>query len=309
MTLALYRYQLPFTQPLTFHGKVEVAREGLLVRVDDGWGEIAPLPGFSRESLAEAQAEAIACLERLAAGQEIAPQLPSVQFGLDCARRCWPAQTTPLPEPYPLIQGSPQELLKHWKSWLHKTPSKAKLKVARYPMRDELALIRLLCDRIPTLKLVLDANQGWTREEAWAFCGHLDPNRIEYLEDPCANFADIAFVANRTGMPVAIDELLAQGKPWEPIPQLRALVLKPTLLGSLAHCEALVARARELRLKVIVSSCFESGLGLNQLFHLAGEWAPDQAPGLDTKRWLAADLLDATGKPDLSLLEPLFHRD
>ena len=25
MTLALYRYQLPFTQPLTFHGKVEVA--------------------------------------------------------------------------------------------------------------------------------------------------------------------------------------------------------------------------------------------------------------------------------------------
>ncbi|MGL5302251.1 MAG: o-succinylbenzoate synthase, partial [Aeromonas sp.] len=31
MTLALYRYHLPFTQPLTFHGKVEVAREGLLV--------------------------------------------------------------------------------------------------------------------------------------------------------------------------------------------------------------------------------------------------------------------------------------
>lgn len=309
MTLALYRYQLPFTQPLTFHGKVEVAREGLLVRVDDGWGEIAPLPGFSRESLAEAQAEAIVCLEQLAAGQEIAPQLPSVQFGLDCARRCWPAQTAPLPEPYPLIQGSPQELLKNWKNWLHKTPNKAKLKVARYPMRDELALIRLLCDRIPTLKLVLDANQGWTREEAWAFCGHLDPNRIEYLEDPCADFTDIAFVANRTGMPVAIDELLAQGKPWEPIPQLRALVLKPTLLGSLAHCEALVARAHELRLKVIVSSCFESGVGLNQLFHLAGEWAPEQAPGLDTRRWLAADLLDAAGKPDPSLLEPLFHHD
>ena len=58
MTLALYRYQLPFTQPLTFHGKVEVAREGLLVRINDGWGEIAPLPGFSRETLAEAQTDA-----------------------------------------------------------------------------------------------------------------------------------------------------------------------------------------------------------------------------------------------------------
>ncbi|MFC5706977.1 o-succinylbenzoate synthase [Aeromonas eucrenophila] len=309
MTLALYRYHLPFTQPLTFHGKVEVAREGLLVRIDDGWGEIAPLPGFSRETLAEAQAETLACLAQLARGQAIAPALPSVQFGLDCARRHWPAQTATLPEPYPLIQGSPQELLKNWKIWLHETPLKAKLKVARYPMRDELALIRLLLDRRPTLKLVLDANQGWTREEAWAFCGHLDPNRIEYLEDVCANFDDIAFVAARTGMPMALDELLAQGKPWQPIPQLKALVLKPTLLGALANSEALVARARELRLKVIVSSCFESGVGLGQLARLAGEWAPEQAPGLDTRRWMTGDLLDKQGQPDLSLLEPLFHRD
>ena len=309
MTLALYRYQLPFTQPLTFHGKVEVAREGLLVRINDGWGEIAPLPGFSRESLAEAQAESLACLAQLARGQTMAPRLPSVQFGLDCARRSWPEQGAPLPEPYPLIQGSPQELLKNWKQWLHETPLKAKLKVARYPMRDELALIRLLLDRRPNLKLVLDANQGWTREEAWAFCGHLDPNRIEYLEDLCADFEDIAFVASRTGMPVALDELLAQGKPWEPIPQLRALVLKPTLLGSLANCEALIARARELRLKVIISSCFESDLGLNQLFHLAGEWAPEQAPGLDTRRWMAGNLLGEDGKPDLSRLEKLYYRD
>ncbi|MGL5029979.1 MAG: o-succinylbenzoate synthase [Aeromonas sp.] len=309
MTLALYRYHLPFTQPLTFHGKVEVAREGLLVRINDGWGEIAPLPGFSQESLPQAEAEALAALAALAAGESPQLVLPSVQFGFDCARREWPMQSNPLPEPYPLIQGSPQDLLKNWKAWLHRTPSKAKLKVARYPMRDELALIRLLCDRLPSLKLVLDANQGWTREEAWTFCGHLDPNRIEYLEDSCANFADIAFVASRTGMPVALDELLAQGKPWEPIPQLRALVLKPTLLGSLAKCEALIARAKELRLKVVVSSSFESGLGLNQLFQLAAQWAPDQAPGLDTQRWMAGDLLDSEGKPDERQLTQLFFHD
>ncbi|MNM48806.1 o-succinylbenzoate synthase [compost metagenome] len=86
-------------------------------------------------------------------------------------------------------------------------------------------------------------------------------------------------------------------------------MLKPTLLGSLANSEALVARARELKLKVIVSSCFESGIGLGQLARLAGEWAPDQAPGLDTRRWLARDLLDKQGQPDPSLMEPLFHRD
>lgn len=289
MTLALYRYQLPFTQPLTFHGKVEVAREGLLVRINDGWGKLPPARLLERESATgRGRSPCHAggpCRRRhpepRAAVGAIWPRLRAP----DMARTEQPAAGTLSPH-----SRLPQELLRNWKEWLHRTPGKAKLKVARYPMRDELALIRLLCDRLPSLKLVLDANQGWTREEAWTFCGHLDPNRIEYLEDPCADFADIAFVANRTGMPVALDELLAQGKPWEPIPQLRALVLKPTLLGSLANCEALIARARELRLKVIISSCFESDLGLNQLFHLAGEWAPEQAPGLDTRRWMAGNL-------------------
>ncbi|MGL5948637.1 MAG: o-succinylbenzoate synthase [Aeromonas sp.] len=306
MTYALYRYQLPLTAPLTFHGHTLAAREGLLVRINDGWGEIAPLPGFSKESLHEAQQAAIAALKELAAGRVPVLTLPSVQFGFDCAQRDWPALHDPLPAPYPLIQGEPQNLLKNWKEWLHHTPTKAKLKVARYPMRDELALIRFLCDRMPQLKLVLDANQGWTREEAWSFCQHLDVNRIEYVEDPCADFADIAFVASRTHMPIALDEVLAQGQAWQPIPQLKALVLKPTLLGALVNSEALVARARELKLKVVISSCFESGLGLSHLARLAAQWAPNQAPGLDTQRWLARDLLGADGLPDRAQLTPLF---
>ncbi|QFI56016.1 o-succinylbenzoate synthase [Aeromonas simiae] len=308
MKLALYRYELLFTHPLTFHGRVETVRQGLLVNIDGGWGEIAPLPGFSRETLAEAQEQALLCLKALARGETITATLPSVQFGLDCARRSWPTLKAPLPDPYPLIQGAPQDLLKNWKVVLHNAPTnKAKLKVARYPMRDELALIRLLLDRNPNLKLILDANQGWNREEAWTFCLHLDPARIEYLEDPCADFDDIRFVANRTGMPVALDELLAQGKPWEPIPQLRALVLKPTLLGSLCHCEALVAKARELHLKVIVSSCFESGLGLAQLAQLGAEWDPQQAPGLGTRRFLAQDLMGKEGAPEMSQLDTVWQ--
>lgn len=309
MTLALYRYRIEFTQPLTFHGRVETARQGLLVKMNDGWGEIAPLPGFSRETLQDAQEQALVCLKAQVRGEEVTATLPSVQFGLSCARHQWQPLNTPLPEPYPLIQGAPHDLLKNWKVWLHETANKAKLKVARYPMRDELALIRLLLDRLPNLKLVLDANQGWTREEAWAFCQHLDPARIDYLEDPCANFDDIRFVASHTGMPIALDELLAQGKPWEPIPQLKALVLKPTLLGSLCRCEALVARAKALNLKIVVSSSFESGVGLSQLAKLASEWDPQQPPGLDTRRWLRHDLLTAEGEPDLQQLECLWQHD
>ena len=293
MNVKLYRYALPLSQPIRFHDQQLTSRDGLLLNWEGRWGEIAPLPGFSQETLDEAQAEALLCLKSMKQGRHLEPQLPSVQFGFDCARRQWPEKLKAPHSPYILLLGTPDEVIWCWRDWLYDYPAKAKLKVARYPMRDELALIRLLLDRRPNLKLVLDANQGWTREEAWTFCGHLDPNRIEYLEDPCADFADIAFVANRTGMPVALDELLAQGKPWEPIPQLRALVLKPTLLGSLANCEALIARARELRLKVIISSCYESQLGNRLLAQLASEWAPEQAPGLDTLRYFTTNILQS----------------
>ena len=62
MDINLYRYQLPFTQPLKFHGHTIQQREGLLLHWGSSWSEIAPLPGFSRETLEEAQQETIAFL-------------------------------------------------------------------------------------------------------------------------------------------------------------------------------------------------------------------------------------------------------
>ena len=58
MDITLYRYQLPLSQPIQFHEQQLTVREGLLLKWGSSWGEIAPLPGFSRETLAEAQAEA-----------------------------------------------------------------------------------------------------------------------------------------------------------------------------------------------------------------------------------------------------------
>lgn len=310
MMLALYHYRLPLVRPLVLRGRREMARQGLLVCVEGQWGEIAPLPGFSRESLAEAMTETLDCLRTLHQGKPASPRLPSVQFGLDCARRCWPPRLDlPLPDSYQLIHDFPLEQPGGERAWPPRLPTKAKLKVARHPMDDELALIRRLCARYPTLKLVLDANQGWTREQAMTFCDRLEANRIEYLEDPCADFEDIAFVAAHTGIPVALDELLVQGKPWEPIAQLVALVLKPTLLGSLAHSEALATQARKLELQIVISSSFESDLGLDQLARLATEWAPEQAPGLDTRHWLAHGLLDSHGQPRLEPLTCLYRHE
>lgn len=237
MQLALYRYSLPFRQPLMFKGMRLASREGLLVTINGQCGEIAPLPGFSTETLAAAEAESRACLAAIQRGEKAKPTLPSVQFGFDCAQRLWPANlSAPLP-PYPLLQGAPAALLANLDNivagWGALPPNRLKLKVARYAITEELALINQLATRLPTTKLILDANGGWRREEAQRFCTCLSLDHIDYLEEPCAAFADSIAVAEATGVSIALDETLSRGEAWHYHPQLKALVIKPTLIGSL----------------------------------------------------------------------------
>ena len=310
MQLALYRYSLPFRQPLMFKGQRLASREGLLVAINGQWGEIAPLPGFSTETLAEAQAESLACLAAIQRGEKATPTLPSVQFGFDCAQRLWSANLpTPLP-PYPLLQGAPAELMLSLDTivagWGALPPPRLKLKVARYAMEEELALIEQLAAQLPTTKLILDANGGWTREDALRFCECLPLEHIDYLEEPCAAFADTIAVAEATGVSIALDETLSRREEWYGHPQIKALVIKPTLIGSLNACEALVKRARADNLRVVISSSFESDLGLGQLARLAGEWAPNEPPGLDTGHWLTERVTTATGEVKTDSLHCLY---
>ncbi|NDL69174.1 o-succinylbenzoate synthase [Vreelandella alkaliphila] len=307
-SLALYRYCLPFRQPLMFKGKWLASREGLAVFINGQWGEIAPLPGFSLETLAEAEAESLACMAALKRGEKVSPALASVQFGFDCAQRSWPASLAVLEPPYPLLQGAPAELMASLSAthWQTSPPTRLKLKVARYAMEEELALIEQLGERLPTTKLILDANSGWTREEAQRFCERLTLEQIDYLEEPCAAFTDTIAVAEATGVAIALDETLSRQEKWYCHPQLRALVIKPTLIGSLSACEALVQRARACHLRVVISSSFESDLGLGLLARLACEWAPNEPPGLDTGNWLTEHVMNPVGEVKTDSLHRLY---
>ena len=58
----LYRYQLRLIHSIMWKNRPYSYRNGLLVCFrsgdDEGWGDIAPLPGFSQESFSEAQSQA-----------------------------------------------------------------------------------------------------------------------------------------------------------------------------------------------------------------------------------------------------------
>jgi hypothetical protein len=75
----VHRYKLPL--------KTGAFREGILIQNEGLWGEIAPLAGWSRETLEEAEREATNLLPHFPSVQ---PSLPSVKFAFACAQ-------TPLP--------------------------------------------------------------------------------------------------------------------------------------------------------------------------------------------------------------------
>ena len=63
---------------------------------------------------------------------------------------------------------------------------------------------------------------------------------------------------------------------------LSAVVIKPTLIGSIQRCAELINQAHSLGLKAVISSSIESSLGLSQLARIAQQYTPNVTPGLDT---------------------------
>lgn len=57
MALTAYRYELPLAKPFRTAGRTWLSRQGVLLKLEHegitAWGEAAPLPGFSRETVAE----------------------------------------------------------------------------------------------------------------------------------------------------------------------------------------------------------------------------------------------------------------
>ncbi|MCW7551548.1 o-succinylbenzoate synthase [Endozoicomonas gorgoniicola] len=315
----IYQYDLPLAWPLPLKTTKLKSRQGLVLELkvndaDQGvgyvYGEAAPLPDFSIESLGAARQQ----LEEIAsalAGQQVDPEsfscqewcgqpvYPSVAFALESAI-CLPAfladdTETALPVA-PLLTGSTADILKRTGSWSSCWPSVFKLKVARgdEELKSDVYRVRQLLEALPdSVCLRLDANRGWSLEQAVEFVRQIDPVRITYIEEPVDTASDCLAFYQQTRMPFAWDETL-QNPEFEFSPQagLAAIVVKPTLVGGIRRCESLISAARDAGIHTVISSAFESVLGVNALETLARAWAPGEAAGLDTLTAFEQPLFD-----------------
>ncbi len=262
-----------------------------------GWGEAAPLPGFSPESLEQCQQDLYSLASAWLAGQSpVEVTSPSARFGFSCARyelQHGPLSTARAPTSHPLLQGDLDAVLQHGSQRSAALrPSSIKLKLARQPLERETHLVRELLAQTPQLRLRIDCNQGWTLRQAEVFLAAIPLTAIDYLEEPCAELQHSLQLATEFGVSVALDESLRQpGFSLPEHPGLRALILKPSLTGSLEQLDDWISLAQQRGLRAILSSSYESSLGLSQLAALATQLTPLETPGLDTAAAFSVNLL------------------
>ncbi|MGO3438834.1 o-succinylbenzoate synthase [Serratia liquefaciens] len=309
---AVYRYSLPMEAGVVLRNQRLKTRDGLLIHLQqggqEGWGEIAPLPEFSQETLAQAEQAALRWVQDWQGGTLPSDSpLPSVAFGTSCALAEL-EQRLPLQADYrkaPLCTGDPDELF----AVLTALPGEkvAKVKVGLYEAVRDGMIVNVLLEALPDLRLRLDANRSWTRAKADGFAKYVAPalrERIAFLEEPCKTRDESRDFALTTGIAIAWDESVREADfVVQAEPGVAAIVIKPTLTGSLVRCRTLVEQAHAAGLTAVISSSIESSLGLTQLARIAHWLTPNTVPGLDTLDLMQAQLLRPWPDSELPLLD------
>jgi O-succinylbenzoate synthase len=160
----------------------------------------------------------------------------------------------------------------------------AKVKVAEpgQTLADDVARVNAVRVAVPTVRV--DANGGWTVDEAVAAARALTADGpLEYLEQPCRTVPELAEVRRRVDVPVAADESIRKAE--DPLHVVRSgaadvAVLKVAPLGGV---HAMLDIAAQIDIPVVVSSALDSAVGIGVGLVAAGSLPTlDHACGLGT---------------------------
>jgi O-succinylbenzoate synthase len=265
-------------------------REGIVLRLEDeqgrvGFGEVAPIPWFGTETLAEAGNELAKLGDTVEAAslEDIHERQGCLRFALASALAPDDRQqTATLRLPVAALLPAGKAVLAAADKALAEGFVAFKWKVGVLAAPDEWVLLDDLLARLPGhVKLRLDANGAWTTRQAAKWLERCAERPIEFVEQPC--FADASQGAagkRRTddillGLARDYPTTLALDESVTGLPSLRtwlgrgwpgALVVKPALAGAPASVLGLLAKHHA---DVVFSSAFETAVGRQAALRMA----------------------------------------
>ncbi len=312
--IELRRYDIPLVRPLVVGGRESTSRKGIIVSLTDDaghtvHGEAAPLPGLHAESLEEVVSELKAFRRRagqcgaaeiMAASQTMSwsskTALEMAMFDLRSGDVEMDAMRRDVRIPVSgLVMAADEGMYDEVEAMLEAGYVSVKVKVGRRSVGEDIRAVERLRTMIAgRAGIRLDANRAWSLNDAAAFCKAVGAEGIEYIEEPLADVEEYEAFYERTDMPVAFDETLAElgidgVEEWE---GAAVYVLKPSLLGGLTWTGEFIARALEADVRPVMSCAFESDLSLRAFARFAVLFRMFDTPlGLDTLKWFETPLL------------------
>jgi o-succinylbenzoate synthase len=327
MGLTGYKYHLPFKVPFSSSGTTFNFREGLLLEYSTGegyfYGEAAPLPGFSEETLQETVQEFRKVaqripplleqgdankLEKFYMGHALSPSLcfgiDTLFYSIEAFRQSAsvyellfdkrPPRRIEINTTIPV--NSSKAILETVQQYRDRGYGTFKIKVGQNIPR-ELALLAKIRDHHPDIQIRIDANRAWSNSEALQFLTNCDHLSIEYCEEPLSIFdvQSIKELQSAVSTPIALDESLckiniqrvlelAPGTVW---------IIKPMIAGGIKKIIETIRLARTHEFTTIFTTSLESGIGRTMTAILAcGLGSKTHAHGLATGDLFKMDVYD-----------------
>jgi o-succinylbenzoate synthase len=232
------------------------------------FGDASPLPNWSKESFPEVL-DQLKEVQRCVYEKKIIrldELYPSVHFAVT-----EPISSKPLLKPQKvraLLAGTYDEIIEKAAKSRKKGYETAKVKIKDL---STLEIIDLITTLSQDFELHIDTNRSFSLFEASTLFLSLK-SYYSFIEEP--TFEDPESLA----FPFALDESLHTLKSLPKNPNLRAITIKPTLMGGPSRYLALIEAAKASSCGVFFSCCFESPIGILQLMRLQQRYSSDNIP-------------------------------
>jgi O-succinylbenzoate synthase len=267
-------------------------RKGILVCLDKpdgtvGWGDAAPLPGWSIETV-----DAVEVFIKAGKSEDEAPA--SLVFALESARAAIPETGRHAISLNALLDGSPQEIFERGEVALAGGCECLKIKTGGLSLDELPSLIgRLSSLANGHCRFRIDPNRGWDLDATLRVAESIKNLPVDYIEEPLGDVSMLPDLIKNCPVGIALDETLREITPGKLVAYkgATALVLKPTLMGGLKVCSDFAQAGASLGMVPVVSACYESGVGIQALGFFALSLPCAAAAGLDTYSRLEQDVL------------------
>ena len=307
-------YSIPFVKPLQTAGETYTHREGIWLKLRSekftGFGEAAPLLGFSKETLKEVhyalegfhqaiEGENIECDELLSLIKVHSINIPSVRFSLETAVYDILAKEEKLPLAKYCNTNAKTEIPVNGIAGVHFPGdgfSVIKVKVGFRNLFDEIENMECLTESFGSeVRFRLDANGIFDLPQAIRFCKEMETFNIDYIEQPLPayNLEDLEELTYHTEIPIAVDESLTDYNSAEKIIDEQAaqvFVIKPMVSGGFSECKKIIHLAQAENIRTVITSSLETSIGREACLHLILSNEITEVCGLATGCFLTEEI-------------------